>query len=688
MRMPRALTSALDGLLGPLGRARVTLAAAVLLAAAAGAHLAGAPGLRDGMLVAAALVALGPIGLRAARALRVRALGIDLLVTVAVIGALVIGEYVEAAVVSFLFLFGAWIEARTLARTRSSLEGLVALAPTTAVVIRDGARAEVPAGQVRSGETVILTPGTRIAVDGEVLTGSASVAEATITGEPVPVIRTAGETVYAGTTVELGYLEVRAKEVGGDTTFAHIIDLVAQAQSSATRGQRFLERFARIYTPAIVAGAVLTGIVTGDVALALTFLVIACPGALVISVPVAMVAGLGTLARSGVLITSGAAAEDLAAATVAVVDKTGTLTGGRPVVTGLDPVGAGPLDLLGLAATVETASEHHLARAIVAAAERSGAPDPGRPSDVVTHPGRGLTARVGGRLVSVGHPDLLAEAGARVGGSSEWIAEHEAAGASVVFVAADADYLGAIAIADAVRPDAAAALADLRATGIDRVVMLTGDNALAAGAVAARVGIDEVHARLLPHEKAEFVARLEAAGERVIMIGDGVNDAPALATARVGIAMGTTGADVSIDSADVVLLGDRLGSVAHARRTTRAMVRIMKQNTALALATVAVLVALVLLHVVGLAGGMLVHEISVLAVILNATRLVRRRDRHTRIGPNAGRGGVAPGPRQEPAFGAPQGSLGEGPAPAPTVTPTPMPDGGSGDDHVAYTRRD
>lgn len=611
-------------------RSILTAVAGVLLLVALAINGLAAPSWRDtgvaAALVIASVVAGTPIALRAIQALRVRAFSIDLLVTIAVVGALFIGEYVESAVVSFLFLFGAWLEARTLERTRRSLRDLVDLAPTRATVLRDGERVTVDAEDVLVGETVVVTSGERIAVDGIVTAGAADVSEAAITGEPVPVGKEPGDTVHSGTINDTGYLEVRAERVGDDTTFAHIIELVEEAQESRTRTQRFLERFAKVYTPAVIVLAILVLLISRDLEFALVFLVIACPGALVISVPVAVVAGLGNIAKHGVLVKSGEALEDLAAADTLVVDKTGTLTRGRPSVTDVQPVGpVSETELLTLAAALESTSEHHLARAVVAAATERGIPV-GTATDVEVIKGGGLTGTVEGQRLTIGTTALLAQAGIDLAPAAAAHAERlEREGNTVVLVAAEAEVIGLIAIADELRPEAADAIAQLRQGGIRHVVMLTGDNEHTAALIAGKLGLDEVRARLLPEHKAEIVKELQAAGRKVAMVGDGVNDAPALATAEVGIAMGASGTDVSMETADVILLTDRLDQLAHANRAARATVRVMRQNTTLALVTVAVLIAAVLAKSVGLAGGMLVHEVSVLLVILNAVRLVRLR---------------------------------------------------------------
>lgn len=588
---------------------------------------------RDWTLIVASVLAGFPILLRAIQALIMRAFSIDLLVSIAVIGALIIGEYVESAVVSFLFLFGAWLEARSLERTRASLRELIDLAPTQATVLRDGERLTVDADDVEEGDTVIVTNGERIAVDGTVTGGSAEVSEASITGEPVPVSKTVGNQVFAGTIAESGFLEISADRVGDETTFARIIELVEEAQDSKTRRQRFLDRFAQIYTPAIVVLAVAAFIWSRDLGFALTFLVIACPGALVISVPVAAVAGLGNIAKHGVLVKDGESLENLASANMLVVDKTGTLTVGRPVVTEIVPtssssgtslsgISLSDTELLQLAATVEAASEHHAARAIVAEAASRGVALIDGLSNIEVVTGVGVTGSVEGRHIIVGRRSLLQERGVVIADDVlQSATAREQDGTTVVYISVDGVFAGLIGVADEVRAEAAAALSTLRARGIKRVIMLTGDNPHIAQKVADELGIDEVRASLMPADKAEIVREMQASGARIAMVGDGVNDAAALATADVGIAMGTAGTDVSVETADVVLLTDRLDQLAHAHRVAQATVRIMMQNTALALITVVILIAAVLMHLIALAGGMLVHEISVLLVILNALRL-------------------------------------------------------------------
>lgn len=608
------------------GRIKFWIAAASggLLLVALGLHLGSLEPVRDLALVVAAVAAGFPTAVRAFQALRAKAFSIDLLVTIAVVGALVIGEYVEAAVVAFLFVFGAWLEARTLEKTRRSLRDLVDLSPQVAQVLRDGETVTVPAEDVVPGDRVLVHSGGTIAVDGTIVLGQAHVNQATITGEPLPVSRAVGEPVFSGTIVDSGYLEVVADRVGEETTFSRIIELVEEAQETKTKAQRFLDRFAGIYTPAIVVLAFLVFIVSRDVEFALTFLVIACPGALVISTPVSMVAGLGNGARHGVLMKGGDALERLAKADTFVFDKTGTLTQGMPKVTEIWTAAGDDDDrMLRLAAGLEVASEHPLGRTIVDEAQVRGLTLPASPHDVEVIKGGGIRGLVDGHVVAIGSRRVLATEGVLLPqDAATYAEERERAGNTVVFVAIDGVLSGIVSIADRIRPEAGAAIAELRNRGVSRFVMLTGDNAHTAQRVANELGIDEVRAELLPQDKVAAVSELKAEGRRVAMIGDGINDAPAIATADVGIAMGA-GTDVSIDTADVILMANRFDQLVHALSLARATVRNMKQNTVIALGTVVLLLAGVLAQQVFMSTGMLVHEVSVLVVILNAVRLVR-----------------------------------------------------------------
>ena len=598
----------------------------LIVASLAATHLFGAPTVGSGLMLSAAVVAGLPIAAKAIRSLLAKLVSIDLLVTVAAVGALIVGDFWEAAAVTFLFAIGHALEAATLARTRSALAELVAVAPDTAVVLRDGEQVEVAATAVAPGETVLVKNGFKVPVDGVVIGGSGAINEASITGESIPAEKTEGDRVFAGTIATGGFLQVRAVGVGADTTLARIIHRVEEAQDAKARTAQFMDRFSAWYTPGIMLLALVVGLVTRDVHLGLTLLVIGCPGALVISIPVSIVAGIGRGARDGILIKGGEFLETSARISAVALDKTGTLTEGRPQLTDvvvLDP--AFPEDaVLALAARAEAGSEHPLARPIVDAARARGLDVAGLPDHTEPVPGQGIIALLDGSRVAVGNLALIEAEGLDAGPAASVVDELAAAGRTPMVVARDGQVLGVVAVADRIRTDAAEMVRRLHAAGVSKVVMLTGDNRRVAEAVAARVGVDEVHAGLLPEDKLTIVARLKAEGHVVAMVGDGVNDAPALATADIGVAMGAAGTGVAIETADIALMADDLLKLPRAVRLARRTVRTMRQNIVVALVVVGTLLAGVLFGGVTMALGMLVHEASVLVVIVNAMRLLRR----------------------------------------------------------------
>nr|WP_081784814.1 cation-translocating P-type ATPase [Cellulomonas sp. KRMCY2] len=611
------------------GRWRVPAVSGVLiLASFVVARFPGVDSAAEVLMTSAAVVAGAPIVVKAARGLAVRVVGIDLLVSVATIGALVIGQYWEAAAVTFLFAVGHALENATLNKTRSALAELIAVAPDVAIVLRDGHQVEIPAASVLLGETVLVKNGAKVPVDGAVTGGTGALDEASITGESIPVEKLAGDRVFAGTISRGGFLQVEATGVGADTTLARIIHRVEEAQDAKAATQAIMDRFSAWYTPAIIVLALVVGLVTGDVVLALTLLVIGCPGALVISIPVAVVAGIGRGARDGILIKGGEFLETSARITAVALDKTGTLTKGRPVLTDvvvLDPTLTRG-DVLMWAARAEAGSEHPLARPIVQAARAEGLPVAGVPDATEPVPGKGIVAVVDGHRIVVGNLTLLTAEGITDTTAPAGTVERLAAtGRTPMVVAIDGRVAGVVAVADSIRPDAAAMVANLHAAGVRRVVMLTGDTAAIAGAVGAQVGVDEVRAGLLPEDKLDAVRELQAQGHTVAMVGDGVNDAPALATADIGVAMGAAGSGVAIETADIALMGDDLLKLPQAIALARRTVRTMRQNIVVALVTVGLLLAGVLGGGVTMSAGMLVHEVSVLVVIINAMRLLRRR---------------------------------------------------------------
>lgn len=620
-------------------RAVVALVAGLASVGGVASYFLGGPSLlTDTLWLTAAAVAGTDIALRAFSALRARTISIELLVTIAAVGAIFIGEYWESAAVTFLFVLGGYLEARTLARTRSALKDLLALAPTEVTVLREGDEINVAPHEIIPGETVVVRPGGRIGVDGAILSGRSAIDESAITGEPIPAEKQVGDTVFAGTVSHNGYLEVRAEGVGADTTLARIIQRVEEAQEAKAPTQRMIERFASWYTPAIILLAIGAYVFTSNIALALTLLVIGCPGALVISTPISVIAGIGRAARDGILIKGGEYLETAGRIHAVAFDKTGTLTEGRPEVMTVIPLAGVPAladeassrtRLLHWAALAESGSEHPLGRAVERALSESYSGP--RAEHFDTAPGGGISASWQGRHVEIGRPDWIET---RV---EEWPVTAVAAledlysrGETAAAIAVDGAVVGLLGFADRVRADAKAALHALRNTGVKRLVMLTGDHTASAWRVARELGIDEVHAGLLPEQKLDTVKTIQHESGPTAMVGDGINDAPALAAADIGIAMGAAGTDVAIESADIALMADDLGKIPEAIGLARATLNNIRQNVVIALITVAGLLAGVFANEVHMAGGMFIHQISVLVVVVNGMRLLRARRSHGR----------------------------------------------------------
>ncbi len=596
------------------------------------------------LMTIAAVIAGADIAVRAWNSLRHRHISIELLVTIATVGALAIGEVWEAAAVTFLFVFGAYLEARTLSKTRQVLGELIDLAPVTALVLRDGAQVEVAPHEVLIGETVLLKPGVRVPVDGEVVVGASAVDESSITGEPMPEEKTLGDRVFAGTVNLDGMLQVRATGVGADTTLARIIARVEEAQDQKAPTQRFIERFSQWYTPAIILLSIGAYVISRDIELALTLLVIGCPGALVISTPVSIIAGIGSAARRGILIKGGEFLENAGKISAVALDKTGTLTYGKPRLTDIvvlqpsqvtagsatGPDSAGSLrwdanqaELLWWIGMAESGSEHPLARAIYQEALKLGSLP--MPDDFEALAGKGIRARYQGREVWVGAPKWLAELSIPMDAElTAQLDQLRSDGKTAVLAARDQQIWGIIAIADPMREDAPEMVRRLQADGIKTIVMLTGDDPATANAVALRAGISDVRAGLLPEEKLDAIRQLQSQGHIVAMIGDGINDTPALAASNIGIAMGAAGAGLAIETADIALMADDLLKVPEAIHLSRATLRNIRQNVIIALLTVSGLLTGVLLGSVHMAGGMLVHQLSVLVVIANGMRLLKK----------------------------------------------------------------
>lgn len=591
--------------------------------------LLGKEELKSFFLILSTIAAGVPIGIKAMQALRMKAFSIELLVILAIIGALLIGEYVESSVVAFLFLFGAYLEIRTLEKTRANLKELIDLAPQTATVLQNEKEVELPIEDVVKGDYLIIRSGGKVPVDGRIIKGQAALAEAAITGESIPMIKKENDKVFSGTIVDSGYVEVMADKVGDDTTFAKIIELVEEAQASKTTTEKFLDRFAKLYTPSVVLLSLLVYAFTKDIHLAITFLVIACPGALVIGAPVSNVVGIGNGAKHGILVKGGEVMEAFSKTDVLLFDKTGTLTKGKPTVTDIQVFADKNLnDLLKIVAEAESISEHHLGKTIIKEAEARGIKLKDKPLNSKVIKGKGIYALVANSSVVVGNRQLLKEANITISEeTAHYAAAREKAGNTAIFAAIDGKIAAVISIADEIREDAKPAIEALKRNGIKRILMLTGDNKATAELVAAQLGIEECHFELLPENKVELIKKLQNEGHMVAMIGDGINDAPAIAAADVGLAMGESGTDAAIETADIVLMGDKLAQLSHAYSLSKATIRNMKENTFFAVGVAFLLLVGVLLQFVHLASGMFIHEASVLVVILHGMRLATFRQK-------------------------------------------------------------
>ena len=573
------------------------------------------------------------------RSLKTLSLNMNVLMTVAVIGAVAIGEHAEGAAVAFLFSLSELLESWSVGRARRAIQALMQLAPDTALVKRDGAIEEVPAKEVAVGETILVKSGQKVPLDGIVAAGFSAIDQAPITGESMPVGKKPGDVVFAGTINGEGSLEIQTTKAARETILARIIKMVEEAQQQKAPAQRFVDAFAKYYTPAVMILALLVGLMPpllfggawmDWIYRALVLLVIACPCALVISTPVSIVSGLTAMARRGVLIKGGAYLEALGGLRALAVDKTGTITEGKPRVLDVKPfANASPLEILRIAAAIDTHSTHPLAQAVVRRADESKLLFDAA-ENYQAKAGRGAEATIAGHVYFVGNHRFAHELGVCSEKLETMLAEIEVDAKSVVVVGhrphsnCQGEVLGILTVGDVIRPNAAEAVRLLHDAGVRKVVMLSGDNARTANAIAKQAGIDEVQGDLLPEQKIDQVKKLAADFGSVGMIGDGVNDAPALAVANVGIAMGAAGTDTAIETADVALMRDDLLMVAEAIRLGRRTLGVIRFNIAFAVGIKAVFLLLAVLGHTSLWLAILADTGATVLVIFNALRLLRR----------------------------------------------------------------
>jgi Zn2+/Cd2+-exporting ATPase len=620
----------------------------VCLLALLSAWVAGRAGVQGWVITTLAVIAYlsggGVAAINGLRTLRHGRIDVDFLMVAAATGAAIIGQWMEGATLLFLFSLSNALQYYALDRTRNAIRALMDLRPATARVRRpaDNGHAavrwvEVPVESLVVGDVIEVRPGERMPADGEVATGQSAVDQSPITGESMPVPREPGDPVFAGSINGSGALEVRVTRRAEDSTLARIILLVEEAQSERAPTQKRLDTFEQKYAVGVISFAALVALApplllgwtwADAFYRSMTLLVVASPCALVISTPASILSAIAAGARHGVLFKGGAHVERLSRVRVVAFDKTGTLTAGRPKVTDVRPVPGRttPGELLALAAAVEARSEHPLARAIVSAAQQQGLRLP-EATNMQAAPGKGVTAEVrvdglGPRTLRIGTAEYLREHGTELDHVAYLpLRELEEQGKTVVLVA-DGNLLGAIAVADTVRPEAPATIAALKALGVEKVVMLTGDNLRAAQAIGAAAGVDEVRAELLPEEKVTAVKQLLAEYGQVAMVGDGVNDAPALASASVGIAMGAGGSDVALETADVVLMASDLSKLPYAVGLGRRGMKVVRQNLAFSMAVIVALVLSVFMNVITLPLGVIGHEGSTVIVVLNGLRLL------------------------------------------------------------------
>jgi Cu+-exporting ATPase len=554
-------------------------------------------------------------------------LSTHLTIAIAAVAAIAIGEYFAAAEIMFIMLIGEGLEDLSVDRARRAISGFVRVRPSLARVRRNGSELEIDPSEVLVDDTVIVRAGETVPVDGEVVKGRSSVQQSLITGEPVPVAKQPGDAVFCGSINEQGPLELRAEKVGDDTTVARIARLIHEAEGNQAPIQRTADKLSRFFLPAVVVAAALVYLLTGEMLRTVAALVVACPCALVLATPAAMAAAIARLARDGILVKGGSIIETLAHVDSVAFDKTGTLTQGLPTVAGIDCAeGFDEATLLTLAASAERPTEHLLGREIVREAEQRELPV-GDPEDFEIHPGLGVEAVVNGRRIRIGNLELARTVGAEgLDWAEQTVQEHANHGATGVTVAVDNRIAGVIALRDELRPGAAESVARLEGLGVRRITMLTGDSERTAQVIAAQAGIREVHSGLLPDEKISKIRELRQQGLRTLMVGDGLNDAPSLATADVGLAMGRGAADVSAEAAHAVLIRDRLDQIPELIAFSRTAIDRIRSSILLFAFGVnfgAVLAAA--FGFLGPAAAAIVHQVSSLAVILNSMRLLMGR---------------------------------------------------------------
>ena len=573
--------------------------------------------------MSAAVLSFCFIAYSAASSLLEGVFGIDVLATVAIVASIIIGEYLAATVVALMLGGGEILEDYASQRASKAIQKLIEASPQTATVIRKGQEIETKIEDVRLGETVIVKPGGKIPVDGTIKKGKASVNQSSVTGESMPVERSIGDKVYGGTIIELGAIEISVTAVGEQSTYGRIIAMVKQAEKRRAPIERTADKYANYFTPAILALGTVVFLFTMDVHRVAALFVIACPCALTLATPTSIVASIGNAARKGILIRNGESLEKLSTVDTLVLDKTGTVTTGKPEVTDVKSFGKNSLqEVLRLAATAEKCSEHPLAQAILAKAERERL-DPEEPRCFEVHPGLGVRIENGDEPITVGNEKMLRKYSISLSGEAKAYLTEKQTTQTVIFVAKNNAIIGSLSISDTLRDDMKNVMIEAKACGVRRTIVLTGDNAQVAKAVAERIGADEVFSDMMPADKVEHIRKLREEGHIVAMVGDGINDAPALAAADVGIAMGLSGTDVAIETAGITLATDDLKRLPKLLRIGRQTVKIIKQNIAFAFMVNVLGITLAIEGIIPPLVASMIHESNALIVMLNSLRLLR-----------------------------------------------------------------
>jgi len=604
----------------------ITIVNALLLLLGFVASLLGQKQAANWLYLASALVGGAPIfKLAAGNIIRDFNLTAGVMVSIAMIAALIVGEYSAAALVAFMMLVGEMLEDFTIARADNALQELESLVPEIVTIRRDGEDVQVSINTIRRNDIVLVRPGGRVPVDGVVVSGDSSVNQAAITGESIPVDKEPGDKVFAGTLCASGAIEIKVEGVGNETTLGNMIRLVKEARSTQAPVQRVANKYAQYLTPLAIVIAIVTYFITDDIMRSITVLIVICPCSLVLATPTAVVAAIGNAAKRGVLVKNGTAMEQMGKVDVVAFDKTGTLTLGEPSLKETISLNGIQTDeLLSLVASAERSSEHPLGKAIVSAAHIKNI-NTSIPESFETIPGHGISAVVQGREIVIGNRMLTAKAIIAPAKTQDQIATLETEGNTVLPVAIAGEIAGLMVISDSVRPESKDAIANLKQLGIQEIVLISGDNQATADAVGKSLGVDKVFADTLPEQKLALIEKYQEQGLKVAYVGDGVNDAPALAKADVGIAMGTIGTNVAMETADIVLLTDKIERIPYLVDLSKNALSVIRNNVIFSMSMNILSVVLGVAGVIGPVIGAIMHEVSALPVVANSARLINRK---------------------------------------------------------------